>query len=685
MKKHMSIRIKILAIFLPIIIIVAISIAASNIIDSQKEITTQIAEKVDYNLKYLVESMEHEFTSHSQVAKSIGNIYASYGSEMTKEDYSKVIESILPLNPNTLGSGLWLEPYTYNANTQYFGPYLYKDGENIVYTEDYEGPEYDYPSNDWYLIGKNAENGVGWTDPYYDELSGITMITTSVAIGSGDNVLGVVSADYDLTTIQELIDGVRIGENGFAMLLDSQGNILAHPIKEKQMSINIAEDEELKQMQEALTTNSEGMEIIDINGESSEVYFTTLPSTSWQLLISIPRSELYFGVQQMILRTLFIVGGILILSGILIYLFSEIFITRPIIKASEYLNTIADGDFTQQIDQKYLSRKDEIGSIIGAINSMNISLKDLINNIKQESYSIKKEVENVMGNVNHLNNNLEEVASTTEGLAANMEETAASSQEMSATSQEIEKAVQSIAERSQDGSIAASEISKRAEKTKLDVNMAQKKTSEIFESTKQRLEHAINESKVVEQIDILSESIMQITEQTNLLALNAAIEAARAGESGRGFSVVADEIKKLAEQSKNTVLKIQDVTAKVTGSVENLSGSAHELLEFMSVDVNNDYKSMLEIADHYSEDAGFVDDLVTEFSATSEELLASLQSVLDTIDGVAAAANEGAGGTIAIANRINEAKNQAKGVQDEIGNTKKSADGLKMEVDKFRV
>ncbi|MCF8017789.1 MAG: methyl-accepting chemotaxis protein [Vallitaleaceae bacterium] len=685
MKKHMSIRIKILAIFLPIIVVVAISIAASNIIDSQKEITAQIAEKVDYNLKYLVESMEHEFTSHSQIAKSIGNIYATYGNEMSKEDYSKVIESILPLNPNTLGSGLWLEPYTYNANTQYFGPYLYKDGENIVYTEDYEGPDYDYPSNDWYLIGKNAENGIGWTDPYYDELSGITMITTSVAIGSGDNVLGVVSADYDLTTIQALIDGVRIGDHGFAMLLDRQGNILAHPVKEKQMNLNIAEDEELMQMQEALSTNSEGMEIINISGESSEVYFTTLPSTGWQLLISIPRSELYLGVQQMILRTLFIVGGILVLSGILIYLFSEIFITRPIIKASEYLNTIADGDFTQEIDQKYLSRKDEIGSILGAINSMNISLKDLINNIKQESYSIKKEVENVMGNVNHLNNNLEEVASTTEGLAANMEETAASSQEMSATSQEIEKAVQSIAERSQDGSIAANEISKRAEKTKIDVNIAQKKTSEIFESTKQRLEHAISESKVVEQIDILSESIMQITEQTNLLALNAAIEAARAGESGRGFSVVADEIKKLAEQSKNTVLKIQDVTVKVTGSVENLSGSANELLEFMSVDVNNDYKSMLEIADHYSEDAGFVDDLVTEFSATSEELLASLQSVLDTIDGVATAANEGAGGTVDIANRINEAKNQAKGVHNEISNTKKSADGLKMEVDKFKV
>jgi len=116
-----------------------------------------------------------------------------------------------------------------------------------------------------------------------------------------------------------------------------------------------------------------------------------------------------------------------------------------------------------------------------------------------------------------------------------MEETAVSAEEMTATSQEIEKAVESISKRSQEGAIQAGQINKRAADTKQDVQAAQEKSNEIFIITKTNLEKAIESSKIVDKISMLSESIMEITSQTNLLALNAAIEAARAGEAGKRF------------------------------------------------------------------------------------------------------------------------------------------------------
>jgi methyl-accepting chemotaxis protein len=256
---------------------------------------------------------------------------------------------------------------------------------------------------------------------------------------------------------------------------------------------------------------------------------------------------------------------------------------------------------------------------------------------------------------------------------------------MSATTQEIEKAVQLIAGKSQQGAVSAREITKRAEDTKKNVTAARKKAADIFIDTQDKLEKAIIESKVVSQINLLTEAIMQITEQTNLLALNAAIEAARAGEAGRGFSVVSEEIRKLAEQSKGAVLQIQEVTTKVTSAVDNLSRSSNGLLSFVSVDVNNDYEVMLEVAEKYSEDANFVDGLVTDFNATSEQLLVSIQNITYAINGVAQAANEGASGTTDIANRANEVNVKSNEVKEQTLRTRESANKLQEEIKRFKV
>ncbi|EPY2275406.1 methyl-accepting chemotaxis protein [Clostridium sporogenes] len=340
------------------------------------------------------------------------------------------------------------------------------------------------------------------------------------------------------------------------------------------------------------------------------------------------------------------------------------------------------GDLTQEIK---VNSKDEINDLAKSLNKFIQNIKDIIETVNESVDNIETVVDSIKTNVTDLNNDVEEVSATTEELSANMEETAASAEEMSATSQDIERAVQSIAQKSQEGATQAGEINKRAEDTKANVQASQKKAKEVFTNTKSELERAIESSKVVEQINVLSDSIMDITSQTNLLALNAAIEAARAGEAGKGFSVVADEIRKLAEQSKDTVTEIQSITVKVIASVKNLSDSSSNLLTFVSTDMDNDYKTMLSVADKYSEDAGFVDTLVTDFSSTSEELLASLQDVLKTIEGVAQAASEGAGGTTDIASKILEVNNKSNDVLQEALKSEESANKLKEEISKFKI
>ncbi len=144
---------------------------------------------------------------------------------------------------------------------------------------------------------------------------------------------------------------------------------------------------------------------------------------------------------------------------------------------------------------------------------------------------------------------------------------------------------------------------------------------------------------MVEHIGVLSDSIMNITSQTNLLSLNAAIEAARAGEAGKGFSVVAGEIRKLAEQSKDTIIQIQLVTSEVIEAVRELSDSSSDLLNFVSNQVTEDYEEFMNVGNRYSEDSDYVDSIMTDFSATTEELLSSIQSMTQVISEVANASS----------------------------------------------
>ena len=360
-------------------------------------------------------------------------------------------------------------------------------------------------------------------------------------------------------------------------------------------------------------------------------------------------------------------------------------IVKGLNTAIDHMKVIATGDFSVKLSEKYIKRKDDFGELATSMEIMKSSIKTLVERIQNESKSIYTVIEDVDKNIFGLDKDIQNISKTTETLAASMEETAASSEEMSASSHEIEMAVRTIAQKSQEGSEAAAKISDRADNTKEKVIEAKQKTNNIIVEVGKRLEKALEDAKVVEHIGILSESIMEITSQTDLLALNAAIEAARAGEAGKGFSVVADEIKKLAEQSKETILQIQSVTNEVMGAVGNLSESSSDLLNFVSNEVTADYEVFMEVGNKYSEDSEYIDGLMTDFSATTEELLSSIQSITQVILELAKASSEGARETSENAESAISIKMQSNEVSELIKKSRESTMNLEKEVKGFSV
>ena len=360
-------------------------------------------------------------------------------------------------------------------------------------------------------------------------------------------------------------------------------------------------------------------------------------------------------------------------------------ITKTLRLVMDQIKIIAGGDFTKEMKQSCLSRKDDFGELANALKTMRMTMQQLIGEVKTDSGNIDLVVQDINANISSLNSEIEDVSATTEELAASMEETAASADQISMMSQEIETAAKGIATRAQDGAEEAEEIHKRASETKDAASENRQKVANMLQEIRGGLETALEEAKVVDQIGVLAESILNITGQTNLLALNASIEAARAGEAGKGFAVVADEIRNLAEQSQDAVANIQSVTDSVSKAMTNLSVDANKLLSFVDTEVVGSFDMFEQMADAYNNDAANVNDLVADFSATSEELLASIDGVLEAIKGISAAANDGAQGTTNIAEKTVSIVNGSSNVLEKAKTAGSSAEGMQKNVARFIV
>lgn len=374
--------------------------------------------------------------------------------------------------------------------------------------------------------------------------------------------------------------------------------------------------------------------------------------------------------------------AISVLIGILVMIYIRKTIISPLNGIVNEANLIAAGDLSQQ--DIHVKTKDEIGQLGNAFNSMKNNLSNLIKNIQVNS-------EQVNAAAQELSASTEEITATTEDVTMRVNDTteraqisANASNESARAMEETAAGVQRIAESTQKllgNSVDATQTAKNGGQIIYD---AQQQMSIISSSTNSVNALVQKLAQQTEEINNISQLITSITDQTNLLALNAAIEAARAGEHGKGFAVVADEVRKLAEQSKSSASSIVNLTLEIKADTENVERAVSESL----VSVEDGVKIISNAGDSFTTIVDAVTQMsmqIQEISATSEELSASAEQVTASVNEIAQSSTESSGNLEMIAAAVEEQTATMQQVNAVAVTLSDNAQTLQQEILQFKV